>query len=86
MLTLTGQVVAAAVEAVGRAEQGECEEEPIDWLRDNEVETVVGPSVRDETGKPAGAHLIQQWIDGEILIVLPEDVKEADLLFPKPTW
>lgn len=82
----TGQVVAAAVEAVGCAEQGECQQELIDWLRDNEVETVVGPLSWDETGKPKGAHLIQQWIDGEILIVLPEDVKEADFLFPKPAW
>lgn len=82
----TGQVVAAAVEAVGCAEQGECQQKLIDWLRDNSVETVVGELSWDETGKPTGAHLIQQWIDGEILIVLPEDVKEADFLFPKPTW
>lgn len=82
----TGQVVAAAVEAVGCAEQGECQQELIDWLRDNEVETVVGPLSWDETGKPAGAHLIQQWIGGEIKIVLPDDVKEADFLYPKPTW
>ncbi len=48
----TGQVVAAAVEAVGCAEQGECQQELISWLRDNEVETVVGPLTWDETGKP----------------------------------
>ncbi|UPL13606.1 amino acid ABC transporter substrate-binding protein [Microbacterium galbinum] len=82
----TGQVVAAAVEAVGCAEQGECQQQLIDWLRDNEVETVVGPLSWDETGKPTGAHLIQQWVGGEIRIVLPEDVKETDFLFPKPTW
>lgn len=82
----TGQVVAAAVEAVGCAEQGECQQQLIDWLHDNTVDTVVGPLSWDETGKPSGAHLIQQWIDGEILIVLPEDVKEGDFLFPKPTW
>ncbi len=82
----TGQVVAAAVEAAGCAEQGECQQELIDWLRDNSVDTVVGELSWDETGKPTGAHLIQQWIDGEILIVLPDDVKEADFLFPKPTW
>jgi branched-chain amino acid transport system substrate-binding protein len=82
----TGQVVAAAVEAVGCAEQGECQQELIDWLRENEVETVVGPLSWDETGKPTGAHLIQQWVDGEIRIVLPEDVKEAEFLYPKPTW
>ena len=82
----TGQVVAAAVEAVGCAEQGDCQQQLIDWLRDNEVETVVGPLSWDETGKPTGAHLIQQWVGGEIRIVLPEDVKETDFLFPKPTW
>lgn len=82
----TGQVVAAAVEAVGCAEQGDCQQELIDWLRDNSVDTVVGELSWDETGKPTGAHLIQQWIDGEILIVLPEDVKEAEFLFPKPQW
>lgn len=82
----TGQVVAAAVEAVGCAEQGECQQELIDWLRENSVDTVVGTLSWDEKGKPTGAHLIQQWVDGEIKIVLPDDVKEADFLFPKPAW
>ncbi len=82
----TGQVVAAAVEAVGCAEQGDCQQELIDWLRTNEVDTVVGPLSWDETGKPNGAHLIQQWVDGEIQIVLPEEAKQADIVFPKPEW
>ena len=82
----TGQVVAAAVEAVGCAEQGECQQELIDWLRDNTVDTVVGTLGWDETGKPTGAHLIQQWVGGEIKIVLPEGAKEADFVFPKPAW
>ncbi|GAA1118960.1 amino acid ABC transporter substrate-binding protein [Arthrobacter flavus] len=82
----TGQVVAAAVEAVGCAEQGDCQQELIDWLRSNEVETVVGPLSWDETGKPTGAHLIQQWVDGEIQIVLPDEAKQADIVFPKPAW
>ncbi|GMA30296.1 amino acid ABC transporter substrate-binding protein [Litorihabitans aurantiacus] len=82
----TGQVVAAAVEAVGCAEQGECQQQLIDWLRDNEVETVVGPLTWDETGKPQGAHLIQQYVDGQIEIVLPADAAEAELIFPKPAW
>ncbi|MBW9204902.1 amino acid ABC transporter substrate-binding protein [Mumia sp. zg.B53] len=82
----TGQVVAAAVEAVGCAEQGDCQKELIDWLRDNEVDTVVGPLSWDEAGRPQGAHMIQQYVDGQIKIVLPEDVKEADIVFPKPAW
>jgi branched-chain amino acid transport system substrate-binding protein len=82
----TGQVVAAAVEAAGCAEQGECQQKLVDWLRENEVETVVGPLSWDEAGRPQSAHMIQQYVDGEIRIVLPQDVKEADFVFPKPKW
>ncbi|MRG60213.1 ABC transporter substrate-binding protein [Agromyces sp. CFH 90414] len=82
----TGQVVAAAVEAVGCAEQGECQQQLIDWLHENTVDTVVGPLSWDEAGRPSGAHLIQQWVGGEIKIVLPEDAKEADFIYPKPAW
>lgn len=82
----TGQVVAAAVEAVGCAEQGECQEKLVDWLHENEVETVVGPLGWDETGKPDGAHLIQQYVNGKIRIVLPKDQAEADFVYPKPKW
>ncbi len=82
----TGQVVAAAVEAAGCAEQGECQQKMVDWLHGNEVETVVGPLSWDEAGRPQSAHMIQQWVDGEIKIVLPEDLKEADFIFPKPEW
>ena len=82
----TGQVVAAAVEAVGCAEQGDCQDKLIDWLHENEVETVVGTLSWDEAGRPQAAHMIQQWVGGEIKIVLPEDLAEADLIHPKPAW
>jgi branched-chain amino acid transport system substrate-binding protein len=82
----TGQVVAAAVEAAGCAEQGECQQKLVDWLRENEVETVVGPLRWDDKGRPQSAHMIQQYVDGKIRIVLPEDVKEAGFVFPKPKW
>lgn len=82
----TGQVVAAAVTAAGCAEQGDCQKKLVDWVRKNTVETVVGPLSWDETGKPKGAHMIQQWVGGEIQIVLPADAKEIDLVYPKPAW
>ncbi|WP_049565330.1 amino acid ABC transporter substrate-binding protein [Streptomyces sp. SBT349] len=82
----TGQVVAAAVEAVGCAEQGECQQQLIDWLRENEVETVVGPLSWDDRGRPQSAHMIQQYVDGGIRIVLPADAAEAEFLHPKPEW
>lgn len=83
----TGQVVAAAVEAVGCADPSpECQEQLVGWLKENEVETVVGTLSWDAQGRPQSAHLIQQYVDGEIKIVLPDDVKEADLVHPKPEW
>lgn len=83
----TGEVVAAAVEGVGCADPSpECQSQLIDWLRENEVDTVVGPLSWDADGRPEGAHLIQQYVDGEIEIVLPEDAQEAEFVFPKPAW
>ena len=37
-------------------------------------------------GRPQGAHLVQQYVDGEITIVLPDDAKEAEFIYPKPEW
>lgn len=83
----TGQVVAAAVEAVGCADpEPDCQQQLIDWLRENEVDTVVGPLSWDAEGRPQGAHLIQQYVGGEIRIVLPEDAAEAELIVEKPAW
>ncbi len=82
----TGQVVQAAVEAVGCAEQGECQQELIDWLHENTVETVVGPLAWDEAGRPNGAHMILQYVGEEIQIVLPGDTAQAELVYPKPEW
>jgi branched-chain amino acid transport system substrate-binding protein len=82
----TGQVVAAAVKAVGCAEQGECQKKLVAWLRTNQVDTVVGTLKWDDKGRPQGAHMIQQWVGGKIQIVLPENLKEAEFVFPKPAW
>jgi branched-chain amino acid transport system substrate-binding protein len=83
----TGEVVAAAVEAVECADPDpECQQQLIDWLRENEVDTVVGPLSWDEAGRPQSAHMIQQWVGGEIRIVLPEEQAEADFIYPKPAW
>ena len=81
-----GQVVAAAVEEIGCAEQGECQQELIDYLHGATVDTVVGPLAWDDAGRPDGAHLILQYVDGEITTVLPEDVAETELVHPKPKW
>lgn len=83
----TGEVVAAAVEAVECADPDpECQQKLIDWLRENTVDTVVGPLSWDAEGRPESAHLIQQYVDGEIRIVLPEDQAEAEFIPVKPAW
>ena len=83
----TGEVVAAAVEEADCADPSpECQQELIDYLRDATVDTVVGPLSWDEKGRPQSAHLIQQYVDGEIRIVLPEDQAEAEFIPVKPAW
>jgi branched-chain amino acid transport system substrate-binding protein len=83
----TGQVVAAAVEAAKCADPSpECQKKLIDHLRNNEVETVVGKLSWDAQGRPKSAHLIQQYVGGKIRIVLPNEQKEADFIYPKPAW
>jgi branched-chain amino acid transport system substrate-binding protein len=83
----TGEVVAAAVTAVKCADPStECQKKLIDYLHKNTVDTVVGPLSWDKDGRPKGAHMIQQYVDGAIRIVLPVAAKEADLIFPKPQW
>jgi branched-chain amino acid transport system substrate-binding protein len=83
----TGEVVAAAVEAADCADpSAECQQKLIDHLRGATVDTVVGPLSWDKDGRPQSAHLIQQYVDGKIRIVLPEDQSEADFIAKKPTW
>lgn len=82
----TGQVVGAAVEAIGCAEQGECQTKLVDWLHDNTVPTVVGPLDWDAAGRPQSAHMIQQYVDGKITIVLPDAQSTAKIIYPKPAW
>lgn len=83
-----GQILAAAVEEVECADPSpECQQELIDHLHGATVETIVGELSWDEAGRPQGAHMIQQWIDGRIEIVLPDtEVKTTDLVYPKPEW
>ena len=84
-----GQVAADAVEAVGCANPSEeCQQQLIDHIRNNEFDTIVGPLSWDEAGRPQAAHMIQQYIDGSVEIVLPtgEGVDTAELVHPKPEW
>lgn len=70
-----GQVLQAAVEAVGSIDDQEAMAE---WLRENEVETILGPLSWDETGAPQGEFLIGQWQGGNVEFVLPEEFATSD--------
>ncbi len=71
-----GQVLQAAVEAVGSIDD---QTALADWLRENEVETILGDLSWNDDGSPTGDFLIGQWQDGVPEIVLPEEVATAEI-------
>ncbi|MPZ68172.1 MAG: ABC transporter substrate-binding protein [Actinobacteria bacterium] len=80
----TGQVMAAAVEAVGSTDDQDAIR---DYLRANSFETIEGTLSFDDTGAPSGGgYIILQYQDGEIVYLLPEDVATGTPVYPKPEW
>jgi branched-chain amino acid transport system substrate-binding protein len=71
----SGQVLQAAVDGVGSIDD---QLALADWLRDNTVETILGPLEWEDTGAPVGEFLIGQWQNGTAEIVLPEDAATSD--------
>ena len=70
-----GQVLTAAVEAVGSIDD---QLALADWLRENEVETILGPLSWNEDGSPIGEFLTGQWQNGGVEIVLPPEAATSD--------
>jgi branched-chain amino acid transport system substrate-binding protein len=75
------EVMAASVKAVGSIDD---QLKLADWLRSNEVPTILGPLSWNEDGSPKGQFLVGQWQSGKPEIVLPEDAATADA--PLPGW
>jgi branched-chain amino acid transport system substrate-binding protein len=71
----SGQVLQAAVDGVGSIDD---QLALADWLRDNTVETILGPLQWEDTGAPIGEFLIGQWQNGRAEIVLPPDAATSD--------
>jgi branched-chain amino acid transport system substrate-binding protein len=65
-----GQVLQAAVEAVGSIED---QKALADWVRENKVETILGDLEWNDDGSPIGEFLIGQWQNGQVEFVLPEE-------------
>jgi branched-chain amino acid transport system substrate-binding protein len=78
----TAQVLEAAVKAVGTIDRKR-QLELADWLRDNEVDTILGPLSWDDLGRPEGEFLVGQWQNGVPEIVLPEDAATSDEIIPE---
>ncbi|MGE0218746.1 amino acid ABC transporter substrate-binding protein [Mycolicibacterium sp.] len=70
-----GQVLAAAVEAVGSVDD---QSKLADWLRDNSVDTLLGTLSWNADGSPKGEFLVGQWQGGVPQVVLPTDVATTE--------
>jgi len=75
------QVLEAAVKAVGTIER-ERQTELADWLRENEVDTILGPLSWDDQGRPQGEFLVGQWQSGVPEIILPAEAATAEEIIP----
>ena len=78
-----GQVLAAAVNAVGRIDQ----QALATWLHAHTVNTIVGPLKWDSAGDPEGSLLLAQWQNGALQIVAPKSAATTTAVVnPMPGW
>ena len=75
-----GQVLQTAVEEVGSIDD---QAALADYLRNNQVETILGPLEWDDTGAPQGQFLIGQWQDGKAEVILPEEAATTDTIIDR---
>jgi branched-chain amino acid transport system substrate-binding protein len=77
----TAEVLQAAVKAVKTIDRSR-QLELADWLRDNQVDTILGPLSWDDQGRPEGEFLVGQWQSGVPEIVLPKEAATTDKIIP----
>jgi branched-chain amino acid transport system substrate-binding protein len=78
-----GQVLAAAVRAVGRIDQKALGA----WLHRHTVSTIVGPLKWNSAGDPEGSLLLAQWQGGKLQIVAPKSAATTSrIVTVKPAW
>jgi branched-chain amino acid transport system substrate-binding protein len=76
------QVLEAAVKGVGTIDR-ERQIELADWLRENEVDTILGPLSWDDQGRPQGEFLVGQWQSGVPEIILPDVAATTEEIIPE---
>jgi branched-chain amino acid transport system substrate-binding protein len=74
-----GEVLQATIEANKTVEKAD-QLKLADWLRQNTVDTILGPLSWNENGSPKGEFLIGQWQNGKAEIVLPEEAATSDTI------
>ena len=74
------EVMQAAVEGVGSIDD---QLKLADWLREHEVQTILGPLSWDKDGRPKGEFLVGQWQSGVPEIVLPEAAATTEEILPQ---
>jgi branched-chain amino acid transport system substrate-binding protein len=72
-----GEILKATVEANKTVERDD-QLKLSDWLRANEVQTILGPMSWNEDGSPKGEFMVGQWQNGKAEIVMPEEVATTD--------
>ncbi|MBP2330289.1 branched-chain amino acid transport system substrate-binding protein [Kibdelosporangium banguiense] len=78
-----GQVLKAAVTGVGKIDQVAL----ADWLRANEVPTILGPLRWAANGEPQTSFMLAQWQNGKVEVVSPKQAATTEkVVFPKPGW
>jgi len=78
----TAEVLQAAVKGVGSVDRAD-QLKLADWLRDNKVDTILGPLSWDDAGRPEGEFLVGQWQNGVPEIVLPKEAATSDKILPR---
>jgi branched-chain amino acid transport system substrate-binding protein len=73
----TGQVLQKAVEEVGSIDD---QAALADYLRNNQVDTILGPLKWDDRGAPIGQFLIGQWQNGKAEVILPKETATTDTI------
>ena len=69
------EVMAAAAKGVGSIDD---QLKLADWLRQNSVDTILGPLSWNANGSPKGQFLVGQWQNGKPEIILPQDAATTD--------
>ncbi len=77
-----GQVLQQAVEGTNSVDNAKL----IAFMHATTFKTVVGPLSFNDLGQPKGSFMVLQWQGGTYKMIAPDYAKQADPIWPKPSW